>query len=69
MTFITIKNAQVHGITRDGAVLLDDDDNGYRIEVGIEGVERLALLCDLAIKNCSSDELRSARAEAAENAA
>jgi len=43
-------------MTASGAILLDVGSQGYRIEVGIDGVERLALLCELTLKGRSNDQ-------------
>lgn len=53
---ITFKDARVGGMTVSGAILLDVGSQGYRIEVGIDGVERLALLCELTLKGRSKGQ-------------
>lgn len=52
---LVISDAQVLGLTCNGAILLRDQEDGYRIEVGIEGAERLAYLCAMTLKNHSTN--------------
>lgn len=58
---ITLREATVGGLTVSGAILLDAGDQGYRIEVGLAGVERLAHLCDLILKDRSTRQASEER--------
>ena len=53
MKLITLENAHVSGLTVSGAILLDSQEQGYRIEIGQDGMEYLAHLLGLMLKDRS----------------